>query len=247
MVDAVHEPMTRLPGLAFVCVFAGCGGKSPPPEPPPSATAAVEPAPPAIDPAILARGEYVAELGGCAACHTPLDATGGFSTTKAFAGGVEAPGPNGKGIWRAPNITPDATTGIGAWTNAQIDTAIRRGILPSNHALAPVMPHQYFARMTDADADALVAFLRQLPAVSHRVRRSEGLVIPADMPPAAMGGAGDPAGDERAHGEYLATVMHCAACHTPRDGAHAGELLSGGVAFDNPLSAGGGTLFSANL
>ena len=67
----------------------------------------------------IERGRYLTAVADCAACHTDPDAG------QPFAGGrpIETP----FGIVRAANITPDRETGIGNWTDAQFDAAVRQG------------------------------------------------------------------------------------------------------------------------
>lgn len=150
----------------------------------------------------LARGEYVATIAGCLICHSRP--------------GMEMPLPNG-GVLRMPNITPDPDTGIGAWSDAQIINAIRIGTRPDETTLSTMMPYPFFHRMTDSDAQAVVAFLRAQPPIRARVERSENLPMPPVTMPPAIGHV-DPAHD-RGHGEYLVALMHCGACHTKRGGA----------------------------
>jgi mono/diheme cytochrome c family protein len=241
--------MLRQVALAIPLALVACGGssRSTTPKSEPAEAVATEPAAPAIDLIALDRGAYLAQITGCVTCHTPRDANGNLDTVSLLGGGLEAPGPLGKGVWRAPNISPDPRTGIGAWTPEQLDGALRRGVRPSGHALAPIMPSAFFARMTDADASALITWLRAQRPVVHKVARSSGLDMPDGFAAVAMGGAGDSATDQRAHGEYLATIMHCSGCHTPTEGAHKDQLFAGGNAFDRPLSEGGGSVYAANL
>src|SRR5690606_28181117 len=70
------------------------------------------------DPELIQRGEYLARVGDCVACHT---APGG----PVFAGGLELPTPVGNIV--ATNITPSKTAGIGNYTLEQFDAAVRRG------------------------------------------------------------------------------------------------------------------------
>lgn len=65
-----------------------------------------------------------------------------------------------------PNITPDETTGIGSWTDAQIVAAIRDGIDADGSSMCVTMQRYAF---DDAQAADVVAFLRGLPAVSNRI------------------------------------------------------------------------------
>lgn len=68
------------------------------------------------------------------------------------------------------NLTPDRTTGIGGWADAQIIRAFRYGIDNHNDELCPAMPR--FADIGDVEADAIVAYLRSLPSVMHAVTAS---------------------------------------------------------------------------
>lgn len=214
--------------LVLFALFAAC--RTAPPEPvvrPSEPVAEPEPPPLQLDPTQVARGAYVAAIAGCNACH------GG--------GGVEVTMPNG-GIWRAPNITPDPDTGLGTWSDTEIITAIRRGLRPDGTKLLPVMPYPFFHRMTDADARALVAYLRSQPPIYNQVKRSENVAMtPVDLPEPVNNV--DDTSDPEAHGEYLATLAHCGACHTPMEGPMANVTFAGGVEL--PLETG--TIASANI
>ncbi|MGE0869731.1 MAG: cytochrome c [Kofleriaceae bacterium] len=192
----------------------------------------------------LERGAYVVSIAGCKVCHTPMaeaDTEVG-NGPRPFAGGLEGRLPQG-GIWRTPNITPDRQTGIGTWTDGQIVRAIRMGIHADGTKLLPLMPYPYYHRMTDSDALAVVAYLRSQRPIYNKVERSTGIALaPVELPPPT--GNVDPVDDMVLHGEYLATLAHCGACHTPMTGDHAGELFAGGVAFELP---DGRTIFSANI
>lgn len=210
-----------------------------PPAPAPQQAVAPEPPKPVADPTVVARGAYVAALAGCKACHSPMK-NGAQDTTRPFAGGLEVTMPQG-GTWRVPNITPDRASGIGNWTDTQIITAMRRGVKPDKHQLLPVMPYPYYHRMTDADAKAVVAFLRSQRPIYNHVDDSD-LV----MPPVSLSEPVDNVDDlddEKAHGEYIASLMHCGACHTPTSGPHANVAFAGGV----ELPSESGTIMSANI
>ena len=196
-------------------------------------------APMPVDTNQLARGTYVAKIAGCAVCHTS-------DSTRPFAGGPDQRGPGGKGVWRAPNITPDPATGIGRWTDEQIIAAIRTGVRPDSARLVPIMPYPEYHAMTDADARALVVFLRAQKPVVNKVARSQGLdVQPVVVAPPR--GNVDPVEQPQAHGKYVAALMHCGSCHTPQLGPHQGETFAGGMAFDATPAEGGGTIFSPNI
>jgi mono/diheme cytochrome c family protein len=115
------------------------------------------------------RGKYLVGLSGCNDCHTP-GYFFGKPDLKRYLGGSEVGFeiPN-LGVFHGPNLTPDKETGLGAWTDAQIVDAMRKGVRPDGRVLAPIMPWSAFASLTDADAGAIVAYLKSLPPVSNKV------------------------------------------------------------------------------
>jgi len=201
-------------------------------------------APPPSDGALLERGKYVADLMGCEQCHTPFGPEGP-DPARAFAGGLEIPEPFG--TWRSTNITQDRETGIGAWTDAQILAAIREGKRPDGDQLFPIMPYPLYHQLSDADGAALIAYLRTVPPVVNQVERATDLKLPKiPMPPAA---GAEPPADPVGRGAYLASLMHCAMCHTPPGADGAPDLqraFAGGMKFELPMM-GTGALFSSNL
>jgi mono/diheme cytochrome c family protein len=131
-------------------------------------TLAVPPAQ-ADDPQI-ARGKYLVIVAGCSDCHTP-GALLGAPDMKSYLGGSDVGfAIPGAGVFVGQNLTPDKETGLGAWTDAQIIAAIRAGKTPDGRDLSPVMPFPALSHLADADADAIVAFLKSLPPVSNKVR-----------------------------------------------------------------------------
>jgi mono/diheme cytochrome c family protein len=172
---------------------------------------------------MLARGKYIfGATGGCG-CHTEASKPG--EPPKAVnAGGrrMEVP----FGTVYGTNITPDRQTGIGAWTDEQIVTAIRLGRRPNGERILPVHPFTSFNGMAAEDLRALVVYLRSLPPVNRpntpkriTVPLFESVFLPAwlaafaprETPPASAPTGG------LARGEYLVkAVGHCGECHTPR-------------------------------
>jgi mono/diheme cytochrome c family protein len=129
-------------------------------------------APPASDK--VAYGSYIVNaLAHCFECHT----TPGPDGAPDFANGM---GAGGFEIQLAPgmvvttaNITPDMETGIGKWSDQEIKTALTEGVRPGGGKLAPPMPFGFFKNMTEEDLDAVVAYLRTVPAISNKVERTE--------------------------------------------------------------------------
>lgn len=181
---------------------------------------------------------------GCKYCHMAMGPKGP-DFTRLLAGGFEVR--EKFGTWRSPNITQSKDTGIGAWTDEQIAMAIRQGVRPDGTQLYPVMPYLNFNRMTDDDVNALVAYLRTVPAVENDVAPNDlDLAQPtAPMPTSAP----DPVRDPIKHGEYLVTIMNCSMCHTPagKDGLpDRTKQFAGGVEIEIPM-LGTGKLYASNI
>ena len=107
------------------------------------------------------RGFYLATIGHCMECHTPFGQAGVDFKGSLGKGGREFPGPWGKSISR--NITSSKTKGIGNWTDAEIKQAITHGVSRDGSPLKPPMGYPYYAHMTDADLNGVVAYLRTVP------------------------------------------------------------------------------------
>jgi mono/diheme cytochrome c family protein len=121
------------------------------------------------------RGRYLVVLLGCGACHTHGAFEGAPDSARALAGsgiGIAWTNPlenERPGVIYPPNITPDEQTGIGLWSDARIASAIRDGA--GRHGARPLvsMPWQSYARLNDDDLEAIVAYLRAIPPIEHRV------------------------------------------------------------------------------
>jgi len=107
------------------------------------------------------HGFYLASIGHCMECHTPR-VKGQLDFANMGAGGQEFPGPWGVSVSR--NITSSQTKGIGAWTDAEIKRAIIQGVDKDGNKLKGPMGYGYYAHMADADLDALIAWVRTVPA-----------------------------------------------------------------------------------
>ena len=127
------------------------------------------------------RGEYLAAIMDCTGCHTPGALRGKPDLARALAGsdvGFEIPG---LGIFYPPNLTPDRETGLGKWSAAEIVAAIRTGARPDGRMRVPVMPYHSYSKLTDADAHALVAYLKGLKPIRNQAPPITG---PGQKPPA---------------------------------------------------------------
>ena len=185
--------------------------------------------------ATVARGRQLAALGDCAVCHTALHGAvnaGGRAIATPF------------GTIYSTNITPDPETGIGAWSYPAFERAMREGIHRDGRQLYPAFPYPHFAAATDADLQALYAYLMaQPPLRTDNPKTSLG--FPFNLRPlmaawnalfhTAKPFQADPSQSASWNrGAYLVEGLgHCGACHSPRNalGAEkANAYLAGGLA-----------------
>lgn len=171
---------------------------------------------------LVKRGEYLAQMGDCIACHT--DAKAG---TGAYAGGLAIETPFG--TFYSPNITPDKETGIGKWTEEDFIKALKEGRDPQGRNYFPVFPYIYFSKISDDDARALYAYFMSIPAI-HLENKS--LPFPFNVPGSRFSLWGwnllffyPESGPVEYHanqsaqwnrGKYIVDSLgHCSMCHTP--------------------------------
>jgi mono/diheme cytochrome c family protein len=124
---------------------------------------------PASAESLVERGQYLAHIMDCGGCHNTGAFTPQPNLETPLAGsdiGFELPG---MGVFFPPNLTPDKETGLGTWSDAEIITAFTTGVRPDGRPLAPVMPWMSYAHINPDDAAALVAYLRSLKPVQHKV------------------------------------------------------------------------------
>ena len=131
--------------------------------------AALAIAAPASAETLVERGQYLAHIMDCGGCHHTGAFTPQPNLETPLAGsdiGFEMPG---MGVFYPPNLTPDKESGLGKWSDAEIITAFTTGMRPDGRQLAPMMPWMSYAHINSDDATALVAYLRSLPPVKHKV------------------------------------------------------------------------------
>ncbi len=167
----------------------------------------------------LRRGQYLVAAGDCISCH---QRAGG----EPFAGGLGLNTPFG--VIYTPNITPDRSTGIGAWTSDQFYRAMHDGKGAQGEDLYPAFPYPWFRRVSREDDDSIFAYLTTLPAVNYSPPKND-LAFPLSF--RSMVGAwnllyldsrgfqSDPGQSaEWNRGAYLVTGLgHCGGCHTPKN------------------------------
>jgi mono/diheme cytochrome c family protein len=118
------------------------------------------------------RGAYIVQaLGHCAECHTPRNLAGALKQELAFAGSVD--NPQGR---LAPNITPDPSTGIGAWSATDIAFYLKTGVKPDGDVAGDAMGEFIeagYRHATDADLDAVAAYLKSLKPIVHKLEKKK--------------------------------------------------------------------------
>jgi mono/diheme cytochrome c family protein len=198
------------------------------------------------DSTVIARGrELVFGPAHCADCHSTLNADSLLTLGQevALSGGYEFNMPIGKIYTR--NITPDSSTGIGRYSDAEIARALRYGVGPDGRAFFDFMP---FHNTSDEDLAAIISYLRAQKPVKKEIPENSfntmGKVIRAFLIKPVGPDGEVPVSVKKdstaEYGKYLAlNVSNCAGCHTRRDmmtGAYTGELFAGGLEIEGLIT-----------
>ena len=169
-----------------------------------------------------AAGALVFAAAGCQSCHAAPGTEG--DARLVLAGGQAFD--SDFGTFHAPNISPDATQGIGDWSVADFARAVNHGVSPEGQHLYPAFPYTAYRHMTPQDVVNLHAYMMTLPASAEpslphdvafpfNIRRAVGAwkllydrgdyVLDGDLDATLQ------------RGRYLVEgVAHCGECHTPR-------------------------------
>ena len=220
------------------------------------------------------RGNYLVNtIMACGNCHSPRVGEGRMIPDKAFSGGLTFDTP--AFVATAPNITPDAETGIGRWSDAEIRRALIDGVRPDHGhlagaPLAAIMPANFYRALLPEDLDAVVAYLRSIKPVRNEspVPVYKAPVRRDPYPDAEAGFDKKMFADPVRRGAYLVTIGHCMECHTawsrgvsdfrnglgrggrtfpPRDGAPAGTPDSVAANITSDPNAGIGAWSDAEI
>lgn len=119
------------------------------------------------------RGAYLATIGHCLECHTPMEKGALQFDTALGAGGRPFLPSFVKGLpegWKGAvsrNLTSHPDMGLGAWSNAEIKRSISQGVARDGRRLQEPMPFAWYAGIHDEDLDAIVAYLRTLPPLAR--------------------------------------------------------------------------------
>lgn len=165
------------------------------------------------------EASYVARLADCVACHS-------LPGKAPFSGGLPMGSP--LGVMYATNITPDKATGIGDYTLADFDNAVRRGVAKDGHRLYPSMPYPSYSKMSDEDVQKLYDYFMFAVEPVAQLNQETGIPFPLNMrwPLAFWNVAFAPnkvyenkpeQSAEWNRGAYLVQgAGHCGSCHTER-------------------------------
>lgn len=190
---------------------------------------------------LIQRGEYLARVADCVACHTAPNG-------KPFAGGLPIASPVGK-IY-STNITPDKDTGIGNYTLEDFDNALRHGIAKNGSTLYPAMPYPSYAKVHPTDVKALYAYFMHGVQPVSQANKAPDIPWPLSMrwplsiwrrmfAPAVANDQAPVGNDPVSRGRYLVEgLAHCGACHTPRGFA----FQEKGLTDDSPAFLSGGVV-----
>jgi hypothetical protein len=206
-----------------------------------------------VTPQRVARGEYLASyVTGCLYCHSELDwQSPGFPVKPGTEGKGRSFADEGLPWITSPNLTPDAETGVGTWTDDTLARAIREGISHDGRALFPMMPYHQYKFMADEDLASVIAYLRTLKPVRATAAPS-AIPFPVNrlinsLPAPIESPVPEPdRGNQLAWGEYMVRLGACRDCHTPADAqgqAVPGMDFAGGMALVGPY----GQVASANI
>ncbi|XAH21149.1 c-type cytochrome [Xylophilus sp. GW821-FHT01B05] len=215
-----------LAGLAIAAIFAlARRGEEPLAQPAPAFAPTAQQ---------IQRGEYLARVGDCIACHTPQG-------SQPFAGGLPLATPFGTVY--TPNITSDAEAGIGRWSAAEFWRAMHHGRARDGRMLYPAFPYPSYTQVTREDSDAIYAYLQSVPPSAQRNQPHDVgfpyntalamavwralFFTPGSFVPEPARSA------EWNRGAYLVQgLAHCSACHSPRNALGASSTaqpLGGGL------------------
>jgi len=165
--------------------------------------------------ATLARGEYLAHVGGCIACHTAKDGA-------PLAGGRRIDTPYGAVF--SSNLTPDKQYGLGQWRAQDFWMALHWGRSRNGHVLLPVFPYNHTSVFTPDDVQALFSWLQTVQAVEtpqpeHRLTWPLGTqpVIAVwrslFFTPSNFQTQAEQSADWNRGAYLIQGAGHCAACH----------------------------------
>ncbi len=194
----------------------------------------------------VARGEYLVKL-SCIGCHSSVGADGAPSMQHPLNGGWNIAAAEGFGFvgdMVAENLTPGGK--LAGYTDGELFRTLRHRVDKDGDLLA-FMSLLPYAQISDADTEAIVAYLRSLPPVEQTAATGDKLSFAG----AVMFGAGlfgtpeqgaatvtaPPEGVTAEYGRYVATYGECRGCHGPDVAGVPASSMGPAVPNPRPLVA----------
>jgi mono/diheme cytochrome c family protein len=141
-------------------------------------------------------------MGHCGECHTPRNLAFALNNRQKFAGAVQAG-------WRAYNITPDRSSGVGAWSDTDLLHYLSTGHADGRGTASGPMGEavdESLKFLKPDDLTAMVAYLRTVASIAT-----------GDLPePRAAPAAASFAQDTGSHANQSGKAVYegaCAGCH----------------------------------
>jgi mono/diheme cytochrome c family protein len=195
----------------------------------------------------IARGEYLVNI-SCIGCHGAVNADGAPGGELPLTGGFNLSQYEGFGFigdMTSENLTPGGK--LSGYSDGEIFRVLRHGVNQDGHLLA-LMSGMPYKELSDADTEAIIAYLRSLPAGETAVETGDNLnFIGAVMFGAGMFGpapapgaetvAAIAVGENAAYGKYVATFGECRGCHGPDMTGSPATSVSAAVPNPRPLVA----------
>ena len=193
----------------------------------------------------IARGEYLVNV-SCIGCHSATDANGFPTGAHPLSGGFNLPQAEGFGFigdMIGENLTPGGK--LAGYSDGEIFRALRHSVNQKGQKLG-MMSFLPYTQFSDADTEAIIAYLRSLPAAENDAATGDNLnfvgavMLGAGMfGPTAQRGADSitapPAGATAEYGKYVATFGECRGCHGPDMTGSAATAISAAIPNPRPL------------
>jgi cytochrome c553 len=192
----------------------------------------------------LARGEYLVNL-SCVGCHGAIDSNGNPSGVQPLTGGWNIAAAEGFGFvgdMVTENLTPGGK--LASYSDGELFRTLRHGVDQDGNRLG-FMALLPYAQLSDTDTEAIIAYLRSLPAETTNVPTGDrfsylgmimyGAGIFGEVAPGAETVTVAPEGETVEYGKYVATYAECRGCHGPDAEGAPGVMGSPPIPNPRPL------------
>jgi hypothetical protein len=207
----------------------------------------------AVTPQRVLRGKYLANhVSLCMDCHSQRDMNklnGPIDADKLGIGGnvFDSNDDGLPGTIYVPNITPH---NLKSWTDGELFRAITTGERKDGSAIFPLMPWDYYSKMSREDIYSIIAYLRTLKPIVTGAYPKRKLDFPLNilvhtMPQKATLGDIPAQSDTVKYGAYIIRASACGGCHSPLKN---GKIIPGmDYAGGRNFKVDGKSYYSANI